>query len=344
MGPVPTIERMEMQQRLFRPLPLLDTEGRLIESGYALTPLWEYDPQKIRMPRNTIKQEDAATFFSDSAIFFVRVGHRGRLHSVSITLADFEQNTITTATRNQTVFKKLDANYSISPVKGVTGGFGKMYDVTLRKEGQELHAYGHIYDFLGVSRPLLFDFIAQMRHDPCLQVAMPAKGNRGFFCRTFIPGNKADGRVVLGEREILFPSAFSHASYTWTRAAYRGAIPSVSLSSSGIVSGQAFSLRFIMGGYQDRLGSENIVFYEGIANKLGALSFEEKEEGLILIQDEQKRLQARFNCRLQAESGEHSLFGKTVLVERYGHLAGEVLLDSGKKLTFQQLPAALFFS
>ena len=60
---------MEMQQRLYRPLPLLDTEGRLIESGYALAPLWEYDPQKVKMPKKTIKEEDTTVFFSDSAIF-----------------------------------------------------------------------------------------------------------------------------------------------------------------------------------------------------------------------------------------------------------------------------------
>jgi hypothetical protein len=335
---------MEMQQRLYRPLPLLDTEGRLIESGYALAPLWEYDPQKVKMPKKTIKEEDTAVFFSDSAIFFVRVGHQGRLHSVSITLADLHRNQIDTATRSHVAFRKQNSNYSISPEKGVTGGFGKMYDITIRTEGQELHAYGHMYDFLGINRPLLFDFVVGLATEPCLQVAMPARGSRGFFCRTFMPGVHADGRVVLGERDILFPSAFSHAAYLWTRAAYRGRIPSASLSSVGMVEGELLSLRLVMGGFRDRLGSENVVFHGGVAHKLGTLSFEEKEEGLILIHDEQKRLQAQFHCSLQAESGEHSLFGKTVLQERYGYLSGEVILDSGKKVVFQSLPSVLFFS
>lgn len=332
-----------MQYRMLQAGPLLDENGALLEAGYALSPIKRYERGKIKAPHRQIKEWDDYIIMQDACALHFRISDLGTLGEDTVTFADFDK------TFEQTVSRRIARPMGTRGLPPLEGGTlrcqGKQYEFTFRPVENALHIYGHMYDFGGPRRPLLFDFILHCPRDDMMVLCMPFGGNATQFSLSqkscCLP---ADGRIIFDDREYLFSPA---AAFGMT-ARHRGVWPRRSsrgwCGASGIVMGKRFGLNLGRHGGHTGEATENALFYDGVAHKLeNAIFHETRVNGRAdpmapyFITDDQERLRLTFTPLTASRSVQRALLTKVDRQLLFGRFSGEAQLDSGVRLQIDRL-------
>lgn len=161
-----------MQHRMFGAGPLLDERGGLLETGYALSLVKQYDRAQIRAKKARIKEWDYYLVCSERCALALTVADLGYMGLDSVSLIDFAQPAEKTASRMSLLPLGKKGLPSTSE-KGTVRAIGKNYEITFRTEGARRHLYGHMYDFDGADKPLLFDLILHSPKEDSMVIATP---------------------------------------------------------------------------------------------------------------------------------------------------------------------------
>lgn len=333
-----------MQHRLLQPGPLLDRQGRLAEAGYALSPIKTYDRAAVRASGTRIKEWDYYLVSSDACCFALTVADLGYLAVDSLSFIDLDNKTEITKTRTG-LFPMGRRGLAPHSGKGVVTAAGKRYEITLRTEKSKRHLYGHMYDFGGKQSPLLFDFVLDCPPDDSMVIATPFyEKDTAFYYNQKINCMPADGRVIFDGREYLFSPASAFGVLDWGRGVWTYRNTWYWASASGVVGGRRVGFNLGYGFGDTSQATENMVFVDGMAIKLGKVQFcittrNGREDYLSpwTMYDDAGRLKLSFVPILDRRSDTNLLLMRSNQHQIFGRYTGAVLLDSGEMLPINSL-------
>lgn len=333
-----------MQHRMFGAGPLLDERGGLLETGYALSLVKQYDRAQIRAKKARIKEWDYYLVCSERCALALTVADLGYMGLDSVSLIDFAQPAEKTASRMSLLPLGKKGLPSTSE-KGTVRAIGKNYEITFRTEGARRHLYGHMYDFDGADKPLLFDLILHSPKEDSMVIATPfAEKSTAFYYNQKINCMPADGRVIFGGEEYLFAPSASFGVLDWGRGVWTYKNTWYWLSASGIVSGGRFGMNLGYGFGDTSAATENMLFYNGVASKLENVQFHitmknSREDFLSpwTITDDRDRLRLTFMPIIDRAADTNVLLIRSNQHQVFGRFSGTARLDSGETLVIRDL-------
>lgn len=264
-----------MQRRITAPGPLHDKKGRLTETGYATSLIKAYDRKRVHAPGFRIKEWDYYCVTSDRYALALTVAHNGYLYMDSISLLDFDENT--QATKSVILPPIGKRQLPATSEKGNIHVSGKDYGITFENEGARRRLFGHMENFPNSrsGKTLLFDVTLTRAPRDSMVIVTPFAGKpRAFYYNQKINCLRAEGRVLLGEKEYLFSPAHSFAVLDWGRGVWTYDNTWYWGSASGLAAGVPFGFNLGYGFGDTSAASENMVFYDGRAHKLNQVTFE----------------------------------------------------------------------
>lgn len=330
------------QHRIVQPGDLHTPDGRLMETGWATAPIRRYDPDRIRAPRWRVKAWDYYCVVSDYGALALMVSDNGYFGLDSVSLMDFEARGQVTATRLK-AFPMGKRGLPDGSGAGVIRAAGRQYELTFRNDGRQRHLYGHVYDMPG--GPLLFDLILQELPGDSMVIVTPFRNRpRLFYYNQKINCMAAEGRCIHSDREQVFSPATAFAVLDWGRGVWPYRCTWYWASASGMVQGQRFGLNLGYGFGDTSQASENMLFFGGVAHKLGRVRFDipgapgrERYLEPWGIEDDQGRLRLRFEPILDRAARTDALLIASDQHQVFGRFSGSARLDDGRTLDIRGL-------
>lgn len=326
---------------MVQPGNLLDLDGRLMEAGYATRLLKQYDRGHIRAAKWRIKEWDYYLIANDHAALALTVSDLGYVGLDSLSILDFDEQSQQTATRLSWLPMGKKALPSTS-AEGTVRAQGKQYEFTFRKDGDRRHLYGHVYDFGGPRKPLLFDIILQELPGDSMVIATPfARRPRCFYYNQKINCMPADGRVLYGDKVWQFSPSTAFGVLDWGRGVWTYSNTWYWASASGIVQGRHFGFNLGCGFGDTSQATENMLLVDGVGHKLGYVRFELTGKNEFLkpwrLTDDQGRLDLHFEPILDRAARINALLVRTDQHQVFGRFTGTVTLDGGMVLAVRDL-------
>lgn len=265
---------MTKQHRL-SPGPLLGPDGRLIEAGYATSPVKTYDRSRIAAHPLRVKEWDYYLIASDCYALALTIADNGYMGLDSVSLLDFDGPWEITKSK-MCLFPM--GKRGLPPSSSGTGSKicaqGRDYAITFENAGGQRRLYGHMERFRG-NDSLLFDVTLTGEPRDSMVIATPFPGHpKAFYYNQKINCLRAEGRAVLGEREYLFAPAHSLAVLDWGRGVWPYKNTWYWGSASGWAGGALFGFNIGCGFGDSSAATENMLFYNGRAHKLSQVTFE----------------------------------------------------------------------
>ena len=253
--------------------PLLDASGNLTEPGYAKFLLPVYRRGDIKANKLRIKEWD---------YYCINNGH----FALALTIADNSYMGLDSIS-----LLNLDEGWEItkSPMKAFTNG-----KVCLPESSEtgDVHSAGRNYSILFKNEGDQRVLIAQMDHfgpegslyakvtlsdipPESMVIATPFDKDKHFYYNQKINCMRAEGTVTYGyhNRTYTFDPADSFAVLDWGRGVWTYKNTWYWGSASGQVGGVPFGWNIGYGFGDTSAASENMVFYDGKAHKLGQVTF-----------------------------------------------------------------------
>ncbi len=262
---------------------LLNEDGTLKEAGYAFSAVKTYNKEAINASRLRIKEWDYHFLESDTFGVALTIADNAYMGFLSVTYIDFEQGTYHTRHKippfpmGRTGHPRTPSNGRINLRKG---DFTFNYSYTEGK--RKLHA--HIRNFKD-GEP--FSLQATLKDEPqdSIVVAIPFEERQdAFYYNQKTPGYLVDGRVSLGKETFAF-SEDARGILDWGRGVWPYRTTWYWATAQKKYEGRLIALNLGCGFGDTSAGTENTVFIDGKAHKLGDIRFEitKDEKGRELI-------------------------------------------------------------
>lgn len=315
---------------------LLDEKGRLIQSGYAFSQVKAYERAAVKRNRLRIKEWDYYYFCDDKRAVALTVADNSYMSLGSVSVLDFEHLTYITKSKIG-LFPKgglhMPRNCSDGDVCFDKSGVRIVFENTLGS--RRLIASYKKFDGKN-------DFSCDIELDPYdgdnITTATPFKKPRQFYYNTKINCLKGKGRLCIGDEQHEFVDGYG--GLDWGRGVwpYKNVWYWSSLSTE--VDGVPFGLNLGYG-FGNSLDTENTVFYDGKAHKLGKVAFDIPftlgELDYLKpwkISDDDERLQLVFYPIIDRKDRMNALLLSTDQHQVFGKFYGKATLDDGTIVTF----------
>ena len=261
-----------MQQRMLSPGPLHDERGRLAQAGYATSLVRQYDRRRVSAHPLRIKEWDYYCVTADRYALALTIADNGYMGLDSVSLLDFDGP-----------WEKTVSKMSLLPLgkkglpptseKGDIRTAGKGYEMVFENDGLRRRLRGFVLNFRG-REPLHFDVTLSRAPADSMVISTPfANRPRAFYYNQKINCLRAEGRALLGEREYIFAPAHSFAVLDWGRGVWTYDNTWYWGSASGVLGGVPFGFNIGCGFGDTGAATENMLFYDGRAHKLGRVDF-----------------------------------------------------------------------
>jgi hypothetical protein len=328
-----------MEHRISGPGPLLDDRGYLREPGWSDHLALSYDRSAIRAPALRIKEWDYYLILTRGFGLALTLADNGYMGLVSATVLDFEVPAETTKTA-MTAFPMGRWALPPSSASGVSA---------VRECGADFS-----FEAAGASRRLRFSWpgfpSAGLEGDLVLReapggasmvIATPfRRPKRGFYYNQKINCQSAEGGFRALGREFAFAPGEAFAVLDWGRGVWPWSNSWLWGSASGMASGKGFGFNIGYGFGDTGAASENMVFRDGRAHKIGRLRIDFDAKDLMRpwrAVSEDGRLDMTLKPLLdRASSADFGLIA-SIQHQVFGSWAGYAILDDGSQVEFAEL-------
>lgn len=328
--------------------PLLDARGRLREPGYAYRPPFHYNREDIAAPAWRIKDWDYYLVEDDRMAVALTFADLGYVGMVSASVIDFRLRTFKTT--SELVAWPLGR-------MGVPRGSGEgtiSWDnarCSVRftcLEGGVRRLSLHMARFIG-ARDIEAEFLLDREPRDSLVIATPwAENPRAFYYNRKILGLRARGGVRVGERVYEFgPEALGLLD--WGRGVWTYQNTWYWAAAQGYQDGRLVCLNLGYGFGDTSAATENVIFVDGVAHKLGEVDFgiPRRADGSYNylapwhLTDDAGRLDLAFSPLVdRTDAVNVASVIKTDQHQVFGLLSGTVVLDDGTALAISGLRAS----
>lgn len=337
-----------MQNRMLSTSALLRPDAWPTEVGYALSPIKQYERSKIKASPLLIKEWDYYLVSNDHFALALTVSDNGYMGLDSVSVIDFDQKLQKTQSFMQ-AFPLGKKHLPSCSESGVTRALGRNHELTFRVESGRRQLYGHVYDFFGPQQPLLFDIVLNpVKQDSMVIVTPFHKPKRGFYYNRKLNCLPAEGRVIMAGNEALFSPVSSFAVLDWGRGVWPHKVQWYWAQASGLVHDKRFGFNFGYGFGDCSAATENMLFFDGIAHKLGNVDFacvmKDGQADYLSpwqVSDDWGRVELEFIPILdRAAKMDYHLLGSDQH-QVFGRFHGRVILDDGTLIEVKDLTGFL---
>ena len=325
--------------------PLLDTEGRLREPGYALRPPFAYDHERIAKPRWRIKDWDYYLVNDGRYAVALTFSDLGYIGLVSAAVMDFEARASTTA--SELVLVPLGRmGLPASSDEGDIAWQNKRCHVSFAHTPAGRRLSFGMADFADGEDFEVEVLLTDEPRDSMVIVTPWAEDEHAFYYNRKIVGMRARGGFRRGALVHEFDPEDSFGLLDWGRGVWTYDNTWYWSAAQGLVDDHVVGFNLGYGFGDTTAASENMVFVDGVAHKLGRVRFEiptgadGKPRYLDPweIHDDEGRLALTFKPELDRSdlidvahivmSDQHQVFGT---------FEGEVVLDDGSTIKLETL-------
>ena len=261
-----------MQHEITREIPLLDSDGNLTEPGYARRLLPAYRRADIKAGKLRIKEWDYYLISNGRFALALTIADNGYMGMDSVSIIELEEKWERTVSP-MSLLPLGGVKLPESSAAGVTQHSGKAHGLKFTNLGdgrRVLHA--HMDDFGGKGS---LDALVELFDEPeeSMVICTPFEKPRHFYFNQKINCMRARGYFTCGGRTWRFDPEDSFAVLDWGRGVWTYHNTWYWGSASYKADGVPFGWNIGYGFGDTSAASENMLFYDGRAHKLGAVKF-----------------------------------------------------------------------
>ncbi len=332
-----------MQHEITQNGRLLDKQGRLREPGYARSLLLEYSRDDIKAAKHRIKEWDYYLIYNDDFGVALTVADNGYMSLLSATLLDFnvpwEQTTSPMAP-----FPMGKLNLPRSSAYGITQGKKKNTCLNFEVKDGTRKLSCHMENFKD-KKAFDAEIILSAEPQDSMVIATPfSEDEKAFYYNQKIIGMSAEGKMSFDGKEYIFSPDNSFGLLDWGRGVWTYKNTWYWGAAQGTVNGEIFGFNIGYGFGNTTAASENMLFYRGIAHKLGRLTFgipqqNGKDDYMSpwKIVSDDGRFNMDFVPTLDRASKTDVLLICSDQHQVFGKFSGQAVLDDGTALSIKDL-------
>ena len=333
-----------MEQHRLQEGALLDKNGYLAEAGYATSLVRTYDRGAIRAKGFRVKEWDYYLIYNDRYGIALTIDDNAYMGLVSASFLDF------TLKKERTVspmfwFPFGKTGFPSSSAAGDVKKSLKGAAFSFTHENGARHLKAYIENFEN-GKPFSCDFLLTDPPRDTMVIATPFAGHpRSFYYNQKIIGMRADGTAEYDGKSYRFDGADTFGLLDWGRGVWTYKNTWYWSAAQGEAGGHRLGFNLGYGFGDVSAASENMFFYDGIAHKLGRLTFEiprdaaGKDDFLSpwRFTSDDGRFEADFIPFLDRASCTDALLIKSDQHQVFGRFTGRAVLDDGTEVPFTAL-------
>ncbi|MBQ9041626.1 MAG: DUF2804 family protein [Eggerthellaceae bacterium] len=260
------------QVRIAKPGPLLSEDGLLAQPGWATSLLLEYDRSRIAASKIRIKEWDYYLVNDGEYALAFTIGDMGYAAMVSASLIDFANGTfITESTLGVLPLGRL--GLPATSALGITQYADKRVAMTFEVAGGMRRLVVNFADFKD-GQPFIAEIVLDDEPRDSMVIATPwAEDDRAFYYNQKIVGMRAIGSFALGDLYHEFRDTEALGLLDWGRGVWTRDNTWYWSAAQGWQDGRRIGFNLGYGFGDTTAASENMVFVDGIAHKLGRVDF-----------------------------------------------------------------------
>lgn len=332
-----------MQNEITKAQPLFDKNGRLSNPGWSRDLLLAYDRRDIRASRFRIKEWDYYYAGDGHRAVCLTIADLAYAGLVTVTVIDLDQRTERSVT-SMPILPMGKLGLSSTSHRGNVHFSDKRITISFARHetGRELTCY--VKDFIG-GQPLEVKLSLSQPEMDTMVIATPWKEDpKAFYYNQKINCMPVTGFYSIGQQVYRFDPNHTFSTLDWGRGVWTYDNTWYWGSGNGMVDGPQgrgpFGFNIGYGFGDTTAASENMIFYNYRAHKLGRLTFEIPKEGHCVegrpwkfVSDDGRldmQMEPVFDRRAYTKLGPilndgHQVFGK---------FCGRVALDDGSEIHF----------
>ena len=326
------------QHEITRRIPLLNPDGSLNQPGYAKTQLPAYRRRDIKASRARIKEWDYYLIMNDRFALALTVSDNGYMGLDSVSVLDLTEGWEIT----RSPMSVMPMGRKHMPEQSDFGDVvstGKGYGLYFRNFGDRRVLVAQMDKFGDHSA--LYARVELTDIPPeSMVIATPFAQPGHFYYNQKINCMRASGTVDFEGRTYAFDPAESFAVLDWGRGVWPYENTWYWGSGSGLAEGVPFGFNLGYGFGDTSAATENMLFYDGRAHKLGQITFR-------LPQDRRGRPQFMEPWQITSDDGRFEMdfvpvfdraanlnvrLLKSVQNQVFGRFTGTAILDDGRAI------------
>ena len=276
------------QMRITERGPLLDESGRLAACGYATSLLLDYNRSRVRTSRLRIKEWDYYLVNDDRYALALTISDLGYAALVSASVVDFEKRDFTTCS-TMGVLPLGRLSLPVTSSLGTTSFSDDRARMRFEVSGGMRHLQVEFKEFQG-DQSLVAEVVLDEEPRDTMVIATPwAEDELAFYYNQKIIGMRAIGSLSIGDTCHVFDEADSFGLLDWGRGVWTRDNTWYWSAAQGIQDGHRFGFNLGYGFGDTSAASENMLFVDGVAHKLGRVDF-----GIPKANEKARRIGDRF--------------------------------------------------
>ena len=322
---------------------LLDSDGCVLNPGYAKSALFKYNRNEIKANQLRIKEWDYYCVLNDHFGIALTIADNSYMGLDSITLFDFDHKTEISQSFMQflTLGKK---NFPSSSNEGEVKVHYKTHMIHFYLEGNNRVLEFNVTNFKD-NKALGGRVVLNEVPSESMVIATPFDKPKHFYYNQKINCMRAEGEIRFGSEVFNFHKEDSFGVLDWGRGVWTYANTWYWGSASGLVNNKPFGFNIGYGFGNTSAATENMLFYEGKAHKLSEVTFHipldenghEKYLEPWTFTSDDGRFELDFIPILDRNSNAKVLFIQSDQHQVFGHFSGKVILDDGEVLKVEHL-------
>lgn len=326
-------------QKQLTPGSLLDPEGRLAESGYSTRQIRTYNRKAVRACSIRIKEWDYYAVFNHDFGIALTIDDNSYMGLVSASFLDLASRSEKTVSPMFLLpFGKTGLPPSSSSGTSQKKLKNASFSFTHVPDGRRLQVR---MDHFDSDTPFLCDILLSEEPQDSMVIATPfPKDPHAFYYNQKIIGMRASGTVQCFGKQWLFDPSCSFGLLDWGRGVWTYRNTWYWGAGMGEQDGHVIGFNLGYGFGDTSAASENMFFLDGIAHKLGNVTFEiprhpDGADNFLSpwnISSDDGRFEGVFNPALDRASCTDLKLICSDQHQVFGILNAFVILDSGERL------------
>ena len=332
-------ELSKMEQKKLTQGPLLDKKGNLAEAGYHTALVRSYNRKDIRASRLRIKEWDYYYLQKGDLAFALTVADNGYMAMVSVSILDFAKPGFLTVSRMK-AFPMGRLHMPASSKEGTVHCKTRDCELIFDTKDGVRHLRGAFVNYGPEKATLTCDFTLTEEPRDSMVIATPFEKPRRFYYNQKICGMRVKGSFSYSGKEIDLTGGL--ATLDWGRGVWTYQNTWYwSCLSADMADGHTFAMNLGYGFGDTSAASENMLFFDGVAHKLGRVQFEipQNADGTDdflspwRITDSEGRLDLEMRPIFDRKDYVNALVVSSNQHQVFGRFYGTATLDGGEKIT-----------
>lgn len=333
------------QHEIFEITPLLNDEGNIAVPGFAKKMLYEYNRENVKASKAKLKEWDYYYIANKDYALCLTISDMGYIGALSLTVMDF----ITPAQFTNSTVCLFPMGKFKMPRTSETGDCGyKIGKVEMKFEndGTTRHLTGTYPNADKHGTAVSWDITLSDVPEESMVIATPFDKKKHFYFNQKINCMTASGSFTLGDRVCPFDPSDSLATLDWGRGVwtydntwYWGSLQTI------LDDGSKFGWNLGYGFGNTEAATENMLFYNGKAHKLGKVDFviPGDEDGDPQFMEEWKFISedGRLDCTFKPLIDRYEPVDLKVMCmiphQVFGYVSGTATLDDGNVITLNNV-------